>query len=105
MSRIRVMVFGRLNRLEDRKAFEAAFTEVSTSVKGTPGHIMDELLHDAGDPNVYILMSEWASKEQFLSWEQSPIHMRKTLPMRPYWKGVGERSIHEIAVRLDEHAA
>lgn len=100
-SRIRVMVFGRLNRLEDREAFEVAFTTVSTNVKGTPGHIQDELLRDAGEPGAYILMSEWDSRDEFLSWEQSPIHMQKTVPMRSYWKGVGERKIFEVGVRVD----
>jgi len=101
MSRIRVMVYGRLKPTSDSAAFEAAFTTVSNSVVGTPGHVKDELLRNASDPGAYILMSEWMSKEAFLSWEQSPIHMQKTLPMRPHWKGEGERKIFEIGVRLD----
>ena len=100
-SKIRVMVYGRLNRLEDRSAFEAAFTQVSTSVLGTQGHIKDELLRDVSEDGAYILMSEWASKDEFLTWEQAPIHMKKTVPMRPYWKGTGERKIFEIGVRID----
>jgi len=95
------MVHGRINKLAEREAFEAAFTTVSSSVLGTPGHVKDELLRDTSDPAAYILMSEWVSKEAFLSWELSPIHMQKTLPMRPYWKGEGERKILEIDVRLD----
>lgn len=101
MSKIRVMVYGKLNQLTDQEAFEAAFTTVSSSVQGTPGHVKDELLRDTSEPGSYILMSEWLSKEEFLNWELSPIHMQKTLPMRPYWKGVGERKILEIGVRLD----
>lgn len=101
MSRIRVMVHGRLNQLEDQAAFETAFTTVSSSVLGTPGHIKDELLRDSTEPGAYILMSEWMSREEFLMWETSPIHMQKTLPLRPYWRGVGERKILEISVRLD----
>ncbi|HLG65035.1 MAG TPA: antibiotic biosynthesis monooxygenase family protein [Ktedonosporobacter sp.] len=99
-SRIRVMVYGRLNRLEDSSAFEAAFAQVSASVKGTPGHIKDELLRDSSEPGSYILMAEWNSRDEFLSWEQTPIHMQKTLPMRPYWKGTGERKIFEVGVAL-----
>lgn len=95
------MVHGRLNQPAESAAFEAAFATVSSSVQGTPGHVKDELLRDAGDPTAYILMSEWISKEAFLSWEQSPIHMQKTLPMRPYWKGEGDRKILEIGIRLD----
>jgi heme-degrading monooxygenase HmoA len=101
MPKIRVMVHGRLNQLTDQEAFEAAFTTVSSNVQGTPGHMKDELLRDTSDPGAYILMSEWLSKEDFLNWELSSIHMQKTLPMRPYWKGEGERKILEIGVRLD----
>lgn len=101
MSKIRVMVHGKLNQLTDQEAFEAAFTQVSSSVQGTPGHVKDELLRDTSEPGTYILMSEWLSKEEFLNWELSPIHMQKTLPMRSYWKGVGERKILEIGIRLD----
>lgn len=100
MSRIRVMVHGKLNQLNDQDAFENAFTTVSSSVLGTPGHVRDELLRDSNEPGAYILMSEWLSREAFLKWETSPIHMQKTLPLRPYWKGVGERQILEISVRL-----
>jgi heme-degrading monooxygenase HmoA len=95
------MVYGKLNQLAQREAFEAAFTTVSNSVVGTPGHVKDELLRDISDPAAYVLMSEWISKEAFLNWEQSSIHMQKTLPMRPYWKGEGERKILEIGIRLD----
>lgn len=101
MSRIRVMVHGKLNRVNDQDAFESAFTTVSNSVLGTPGHVRDELLRDSTEPGAYILMSEWLSREAFLTWETSPIHMQKTLPLRPYWKGVGERKILEISVRVD----
>jgi len=94
------MVFGRLNRLEDSSAFEDAFAQVSASVKGTPGHIKDELLRDSSEPGSYILMAEWNSRDEFLNWEQTPIHMQKTLPMRPYWKGTGERKIFEVGVAL-----
>jgi heme-degrading monooxygenase HmoA len=95
------MVHGKLNRINDQDAFESAFTTVSNSVLGTPGHVRDELLRDSTEPGAYILMSEWLSQEAFLTWETSPIHMQKTLPLRPYWKGVGERKILEISVRVD----
>jgi heme-degrading monooxygenase HmoA len=95
------MVFGSIHRLEDIPAFETAFIQVSKNVKGTPGHIKDELLRDPADPLAFILLGEWKSKEEFLSWEESPVHRQATAPMRPYWKLGGDRKLLDVAVRLE----
>jgi heme-degrading monooxygenase HmoA len=92
------MVFCKLKQPEYKDAFEAAFKEVRSSVKGTPGHIQEELLHNTDEPGTYILLGEWANREAFLTWEQSPIHMQKTAPMRPYWTMQGPRKILDITV-------
>lgn len=99
----RMMVFARIKPGEE-EAFEAAFAEVTRKVKGTPGHINDELLREDGEPGSYILLSEWESKEAFLAWEDAPIHMQTTSPMRPYWAGRVERKIYEVRVKLDSGA-
>jgi heme-degrading monooxygenase HmoA len=101
----RVMVFAKIKPGEEA-AFEAAFAEVTRKVKGTPGHIKDELLRDDtepgsnDEPSSYILLSEWESKEAFLAWEDAPIHMQTTTPMRPYWAGRVDRRIYDVAVRI-----
>jgi heme-degrading monooxygenase HmoA len=92
----RVMVFATVND-GDAEAFEKAYTEVSAQVAGTPGHVRDELLRQAGDANAYILLSEWESEEKFLAWEDAPIHRQLTTPMRPYWAGAVERRIYRTA--------
>ena len=97
---IRVMVFAKIKPGEE-KAFEAAYAEVTRKVKGTEGHLRDELLRNTKEPSSYILLSEWESKEKFLAWEDAPIHMQTTTPMRPYWAGRVERIIYEIAFRLE----
>jgi heme-degrading monooxygenase HmoA len=111
----RVMVLAKIKRGSE-EAFEAAFAEVTRKVKGTPGHITDELLrHSTGAdimpgaapaPEIddgstqYILLSLWESREAFLAWERDPIHMQTTTPMRPHWVGRVERKIYDVAVRL-----
>jgi heme oxygenase (mycobilin-producing) len=101
----RMMVFATIKPGEEA-AFEAAFKEVTSKVKGTPGHISDELLRDVtegqdpDEPTRYILLSEWESTEAFLAWEDAPIHMQTTTPMRPHWAGRVERRMYEVAVRL-----
>src|SRR5690242_3753485 len=98
----RVMVFAKINR-GDEDAFETAYAQVTASVKGTPGHVADELLRrneppDGDDePRTYILLSEWESKEAFLAWENAPVHTEKRNPMTPYWSGKVERIIFDVA--------
>jgi heme-degrading monooxygenase HmoA len=98
----RVMVFAKINRGDEEK-FEAAYAQVTSTVKGTPGHIADELLRrneppDSPDePQSYILLSEWESKEAFLAWEDAPVHTEKRSPMHPYWAGKVERIIFDVA--------
>ncbi|GHO65447.1 hypothetical protein KSC_043390 [Ktedonobacter sp. SOSP1-52] len=95
----RVMVFANIIPGHN-EAFEAAFEEVTRQVKGTAGHIRDELLHQADDPNRYILLSEWESRQAFLAWEDAPIHRQTTTPMRPYWAGRVERKIYDVTVNF-----
>jgi heme-degrading monooxygenase HmoA len=98
----RVMVFAKINR-GDEEAFEAAYAQVTSNVKGTDGHIGDELLRrnepadDDDSPRSYILLSEWESKEAFLDWEEGPVHTEKRNPMTPYWAGKVERIIFDVA--------
>jgi heme-degrading monooxygenase HmoA len=98
----RVMVFAKINR-ENADAFEAAYAQVTANVKGTAGHIGDELLRrrepadPEGEPLSYILLSEWESKEAFLAWEESLAHVAKRSPMHPYWAGTNERIIYDVA--------
>jgi len=111
----RVMVYATIKQGSE-EAFEAAFAEVTRKVKGTPGHITDELLRDSTGADImpgaapapdaddgsthYILLSLWESREAFLAWERDPVHMQTTTPMRPYWTGRVERKIYDVAVRL-----
>jgi heme-degrading monooxygenase HmoA len=101
---VRVMVFAQV-KADGCDAFEAAFAEVTRRVRGTPGHVRDELLRGDGDGDgtgrSYVLLSEWESREAFLVWEDDPIHRQTTTPMRPYWQGAVTRHIYDVAVRLD----
>ena len=103
----RMMVFAKIKPGEE-EAFEAAFAEVTRKVKGTSGHVKDELLRDVtepvkeDEPRNYILLSEWESVDAFLAWEDAPIHMQTTTPMRPHWAGRVERRMYEVAFRLSD---
>src|SRR5689334_5641993 len=96
---VRVMVFATI-KPGSQEDFETAFSRVTQQVKGTQGHIRDELIKDTANPNAYILLSEWESQEAFLAWEDAPIHKETTTPMRPYWAGNVERKIYTMAYSL-----
>jgi heme-degrading monooxygenase HmoA len=86
-------------REEDREKFEAAYREVTATVRGTPGHLNDELLRDGA---TYVLLAEWESEEKFRAWEDHPDHLKMAEPMLPYWGENGvERRIYEVRARLD----
>lgn len=85
-----VLVFGKLHRLEDKTAFEAAFEKVSrTIINNVKGIVRDELIHDSNDPYAYIMLSEWESREAWASWQKLPLHEEQVGDMQKYWKGQG----------------
>lgn len=93
---IRVMVHATV-RDGSQQEFETAFEHVRRAVAGTPGHVEDQLLRSSEDSTSYVLLSMWESREQFLAWEDAPIHRQLTVPMRPYWAGRVERLIFDVA--------
>lgn len=97
----RVLAYAKID-LADAAAFEEAFKETTRMVRGTPGHITDELLLQDDEPGSYIVLSEWETKEQFLAWVDDPIHMEATTAIRPYWAGRVQRKIFDIRVRLSD---
>ena len=98
---VRVMVRSR-PKAEDREAFEKAFEQVSSSVKGTPGHVRDQLLRDAEDEGLYILLAEWETEEAFRAWEDHPRHLEMAAPMMPYVATTTEeRRIFTVRVSVE----
>ncbi|MDD9376590.1 antibiotic biosynthesis monooxygenase [Streptomyces sp. ZAF1911] len=98
---VRVMVSARVEE-KDQEAFEEAYRQVTAVVRGTPGHLRDELLRDAEQPGRYILLAEWESEEAFRTWEDAPSHREMAAPMFPYWSGGDiERRIFDLRARLD----
>jgi heme-degrading monooxygenase HmoA len=76
--------------------FENAFEEVRAKVRGTQGHLGDELLRHHDEADRYTLLGHWESVDRFLAWEDAPIHRETTVPLRPYWAGQVERVIYEV---------
>ncbi len=96
---VRVLVFAKI-KPGSEAAFESGWAEIDREVKHTPGYIQSELIRRVDMPSTYILLSEWESKELFLAWEDDPIHRGTTTPIRPYWDGMPDRVIYDVAVRV-----
>ncbi|MGF7236035.1 MAG: FAD-dependent monooxygenase [Frankia sp.] len=85
----------------DEETFERGFLEVAELMRGTPGHIREELLHESGTPT-YHLLAEWTSAAAFHAWVTDPRHVEKTGPLIPYLKRGFSRRIFSIAARPPE---
>lgn len=96
-----IMIFGRLRNSTDDTAFEAASPQVSRTIfRSTSDILSDELARDIHDPDSYILLSQWKSKEAWASWQRSPLHEQQVAPLQRYWTGQGVR-IYESVFALD----
>ncbi len=85
----------------DEDVFEQAFLDVAAAMRGVPGHIREELLHEPGTPT-YHLLAEWASKAAFLAWVQDPRHTDRTTGLIPYLNRGFSRRIFTIVARPPE---
>ncbi|WP_131747164.1 FAD-dependent oxidoreductase [Frankia sp. Cppng1_Ct_nod] len=88
----------------EEETFEQAFLEVAAQMRGTPGHIREELLHEPGT-QTYHLLAEWTSKDAFLTWVQDPRHTDKTRQLLPHLTRGFARRIFTIAARPPEAPA
>jgi heme-degrading monooxygenase HmoA len=97
---VRVLVFAQIQAGQEA-AFEQAFAEVAGRMKGTAGHVRDELLRDVRDPSSYVLAGDWTSREEFEAWFDAPDHPGTTTPMRRYWEGTARHALYDVAVRVE----
>lgn len=88
---------------EHQEAFERAYLTVTANVRGTPGHVRDELLRSLEDHDTYLLLAVWESEELFRAWADDPRHIEESAPMFPYWADTFERDIHEVRATLESH--
>lgn len=95
---VRILVFAQIKPGHEAE-FESGWAEIDREVAKTPGYIRAELLRRSDRPSSYVLLSEWESREAFLAWEDRPVHRATSTPIRPYWDGMPDRVIYDIAVR------
>ncbi len=82
-------------------AYERAYRKVAERMRGTSGHVREELLREVGTTN-YHLFAEWESEAAFNAWADNPAHMDQTAPLLPYLLESFERKTFEIVARPEE---
>lgn len=89
---------------DEAHAFEEAYAEVAHQMRGTPGHVREELLHEPG-AETYHLLAEWTCRSAFLAWVREPKHTDKTGPMIPFLQRAFTRRVFDIIARPPESVA
>jgi 2-polyprenyl-6-methoxyphenol hydroxylase-like FAD-dependent oxidoreductase/heme-degrading monooxygenase HmoA len=79
-------------------AYERAYAKVAERMRGTRGHVREELLRESGT-STYHLFAEWENEKAFHAWADDPSHMDQTAPLLPYLLESFERKIHQIVAR------
>ena len=85
-------------------AYERAYAKVAERMRGTRGHVREELLRESGT-STYHLFAEWENEKAFHAWADDPSHMDQTAPLLPYLLESFERKIHQIVARPEAPAA
>ncbi|WP_018681548.1 antibiotic biosynthesis monooxygenase family protein [Actinokineospora enzanensis] len=63
--------------------FLAAYEQIRYEVAdGVPGHLVDQVCQAPGDPEQWLITSEWESLADFEAWEASPDHRVLVRPLR-----------------------
>ncbi|HET9901544.1 MAG TPA: antibiotic biosynthesis monooxygenase family protein, partial [Actinomycetes bacterium] len=81
--------------------FERAYLKVAERLRGTPGHVREELLKEP-DSLTYHIFAEWDTAEDFRNWVDDPSHQDQTGPLIRWLAVSFERRMYEIAARPPE---
>ena len=81
--------------------FERAYLKVAERLRGTPGHVREELLKEP-DSLTYHIFAEWDTAEDFRNWVDDPSHQDQTGPLIRWLAVSFERRMYEVAARPPE---
>jgi len=95
--RVRVMLH-LVEPKADPGAVESGYHQISRKLAGRAGLRGNELLRSMHDPQQYMVLSDWATREEYIAWRDAPEHMALTAPLRPYWAadGLATFGVYEV---------
>jgi heme-degrading monooxygenase HmoA len=80
--------------------FEAAWRAIADVVRLDPGNIRQALARDQEDPRVYVVTSDWSSREAFGAFEKSPEQDELTAPIRDLRESA-HMTVHDLLVCIE----
>jgi heme-degrading monooxygenase HmoA len=80
--------------------FERAWRAIAEHVRTAPGNVRQTLLRDPNDPRMFVVESDWESREAFGSFERSPEQDDLTAPLRDLRES-GQMVIHDLVVHIE----
>jgi len=86
------------------EAYEKAYLTVAERMRGTPGHVREELLREPGT-GTYHIFAEWEDEASFHAWTDDQSHMEKTGPLIPFICENFKRATYHIVARPEERAS
>ncbi len=86
------------HRSTDAAGLAAGYRAVSERLAAVPGQLGNELLRDVHDPEVFVVLSRWASLQAFDAWERGAGHRDSTADLRPYRDLAGGRPFAVLVV-------
>ncbi|MEV0720391.1 FAD-dependent oxidoreductase [Asanoa sp. NPDC050611] len=98
--RIRVRVTVTVPEGEEA-AYEKAYRKVAERMRGTPGHVREELLREPGT-GTYHIFAEWLDEASFNAWTDDQSHLDQTAPLIQYICENFERATYHIVARPEE---
>ena len=80
--------------------FIEAWTLIAAEVQKDPGNLRQALTRDLGDPDSFVVTSDWESREAFSAFETSPEQDDLTAPLRELRES-GRMEVHEILTHVE----
>lgn len=99
--RVRVVIHLR-EPAGDGKLVESTYRTITWVRGDTPGLVRTELLRDLDEDDRYLLLTEWASEQDFRAWQSGPDHRDNPSALRAYQDRERGRHWAVYEVRSDD---
>ncbi len=98
---IRAMLTMKVKEGRERD-FEQAWAAVAAYTRHMPGNIRQALLCDLQDPSLFIITSDWESREAFGRFERSTEQDDMTAPLRALRESA-KMTIYHLVTHVESH--
>lgn len=80
--------------------FVRAFTAIAQEVRREPGSVRQTLMRDPEDPGLFVVMTDWASRDAFTQFERSSAQDKLVAPLRAL-RDSATMAVYELVFDLE----